>query len=399
MPLLGRMRRAVHPAAAFIFISSAFILFTLYSFLGQTLDDTVKRLQPAEKLKSSHEFQDKVISDINVLQELELKFLPNFKNPCWYDQGTHLKEDDTNLYSSWLKPASALVLANYRNQRKDGHVLRCLPYFFLIGQPKCATTDVFQRINIHPDIAGTLLKGPHWWTRRRYGQPYAPRPVTFAEYLDLFSGAASDIEESTSSAGLPYHGKITGDGSTSTLWDSGPTMNYLYSAYNHSALEKLIQGFFILREGIKPQHNLSKQNFVENYESHNLDIEGCCFARQRSRDDYKNYERTLYKQNNSHYPGVVLAITAADVVHAMLPKAKIVAVIREPVSRLFSSYVFFTKKREKTPDSFEQDVMSSIRKWNTCIAHHSERTCAYNKTLHNDLVSIALIFFSEYNLN
>ncbi|XP_072179815.1 carbohydrate sulfotransferase 15-like [Diadema setosum] len=47
--------------------------------------------------------------------------------------------------------------------------LRCLPYFYLMGMPKCGTTDLFSKITRHPSVVRTL-KEPHWWTRMRVGR-------------------------------------------------------------------------------------------------------------------------------------------------------------------------------------------------------------------------------------
>ena len=32
---------------------------------------------------------------------------------------------------------------------------RCLPYFFLAGFPKCGTTDMYRRMELHSLISGT----------------------------------------------------------------------------------------------------------------------------------------------------------------------------------------------------------------------------------------------------
>ena len=49
-----------------------------------------------------------------------------------------------------------------------GH-LRCLPYFFLIGFPKCATTDLYDRIAKHPHVVRSK-KEIHWFTRLRHSK-------------------------------------------------------------------------------------------------------------------------------------------------------------------------------------------------------------------------------------
>ena len=68
------------------------------------------------------------------------KFLPQYKNPCWYSE----------------------------NQR-----FNCLPYFQLIGSAKCASTDLFDKIVKHPDILGNSgykKKETMWWSLLRYGE-------------------------------------------------------------------------------------------------------------------------------------------------------------------------------------------------------------------------------------
>jgi hypothetical protein len=67
-----------------------------------------------------------------IFSELPEKgFDPSFKNPCWNRRNIH--EDDAS------------------NLRREG-LLVCLPYAYLLGQPKSGTTDLFERIGNHPDI-------------------------------------------------------------------------------------------------------------------------------------------------------------------------------------------------------------------------------------------------------
>ncbi|XP_071494091.1 carbohydrate sulfotransferase 15-like [Diadema antillarum] len=59
------------------------------------------------------------------------EFLPEYKSPCW--------------------------------KGKQSGALRCLPYFFLGGFPKCGTTDLWGKLIRHPGMVKTV-KEPHWWT-------------------------------------------------------------------------------------------------------------------------------------------------------------------------------------------------------------------------------------------
>jgi hypothetical protein len=54
-------------------------------------------------------------------------FDENFKNPCWYTQET----------------------ATTTTNKKDEKELVCLPYAYVLGQPKCGTSDLFERIRRH----------------------------------------------------------------------------------------------------------------------------------------------------------------------------------------------------------------------------------------------------------
>lgn len=108
------------------------------------------------------------------------KFLPGIKNPCWYEELTGNITTDpykTNLYGRYSQRfrtvfqhlRSAFHHHLLRRNRKL-YRMRCLPYFYIIGQPKCGTTDLYDRLRLHPDIKFTTFKEPHWWTRKRFGK-------------------------------------------------------------------------------------------------------------------------------------------------------------------------------------------------------------------------------------
>lgn len=68
---------------------------------------------------------------LKIMEELPLNFLPEYKNPCFLD---------------------------------DKNSTHCLPYVFLLGMPKCGTTDLYKKLRQHPDM-GSIRKEPHWLTR------------------------------------------------------------------------------------------------------------------------------------------------------------------------------------------------------------------------------------------
>lgn len=108
------------------------------------------------------------------------KFLPNSKSPCWYEEFTGRNTTDPYLTNSYVL-YSKRFRSTFDALRKAfwGHLshasgkhfrLRCLPRFYIIGQPKCGTTDLYDRLRLHPEVKFSAIKEPHWWTRKRFGE-------------------------------------------------------------------------------------------------------------------------------------------------------------------------------------------------------------------------------------
>ena len=80
---------------------------------------------------------------LNDYFQTRVRFNKTYKNPCWYDN--------------------------------SGKLL-CLPYFMIIGMPKCGTTDMFYSIIRHPEVKppirkdGGVKKELHFFTTRHYGR-------------------------------------------------------------------------------------------------------------------------------------------------------------------------------------------------------------------------------------
>lgn len=67
-------------------------------------------------------------------------FLEGFKNPCWkYHAALNLKLP---------KALSDLVPDDGESKLS----VACLPYAYVLGQPKCGTSDLFERLKEHPEI-------------------------------------------------------------------------------------------------------------------------------------------------------------------------------------------------------------------------------------------------------
>ncbi|XP_067656667.1 carbohydrate sulfotransferase 15-like [Haliotis asinina] len=218
------------------------------------------------------------------------EYIGNFRNPCWYG---HRYPDD--VHSS----------------------VRCIPVFYIVGQPKCGTTDLFSKLSSHPDIADkTTYSAIHWLSRGRFKQrlldappKYRPR-LTFDHYALRFRNSTIQVERKVdlTSKIIDYHPMIIGDHSPSTFSDNGHWQEYV-----------------------------GNENCQE--------------------------PRIL----NAHY------------LRYMIPDAKIILTLRDPVSRLYSSYCYFLG--DGTPEDFHENVVNQTKMYTDCFKKHGVRQCAYNNTL------------------
>ena len=76
------------------------------------------------------------------------RFLENYKSFCWYSETA---------------------------------TLLCLPRVYLIGMPKCGSSQLFDALMFHPQTTA-MTKEITWWTRKRLVNPYGPQE-SFSTYL------------------------------------------------------------------------------------------------------------------------------------------------------------------------------------------------------------------------
>ncbi|PIK54775.1 putative carbohydrate sulfotransferase 15 [Apostichopus japonicus] len=173
----------------------------------------------------------------------------------------------------------------------------CLPYFYLIGAPKSATTDLWSKIVFHPDVMKSLDKEPQFWTR---GNLVRGLLKYCANFMPL-SNAITRNEHTLSSL-------ITGDGTASNFWE-----------------------------------------------------------RRRS--------QMLYGQPPDGPP-----YFTADMIRAVQPNARIIVIIREPASRLYSEYLDLDSfwPLFKSPEDFHVRVEDVIGHFNKCLETKHIAGCASN---------------------
>ncbi|XP_055955246.1 carbohydrate sulfotransferase 15 [Patella vulgata] len=143
-----------------------------------------------------------------VLEKKRPSFLQEYKNPCWLET-KHTKTTCRH---------GAFYHVKFKEDLKPP-ILRCLPYFYMVGQPRSGLTNIYERLIRHPDIIAPHMKDIFWIQRHRFQL----RCSSVNTYLDFFHeisenirmNATIDIKTNTS-----YYNKVTGDCSGDVMWDN-----------------------------------------------------------------------------------------------------------------------------------------------------------------------------------
>ena len=182
---------------------------------------------------------EKELSDVRertkeVFTPRNITFLEQYRNPCWFEEQNspilHLKANgfffQLLLMQVRRREIDTLQISWYeRYLDGERQRLRCLPYFYLAGVTKCGTSDLFDKLLLHPYVKASLVgKEAQWWNRRALGMwTYPQTHFSMDEYIGLFDKVAVDIQNTQL---RNYHPVITGDGSPSTLWNMDRWMLY-----------------------------------------------------------------------------------------------------------------------------------------------------------------------------
>ncbi|XP_036295248.1 carbohydrate sulfotransferase 15 [Pipistrellus kuhlii] len=271
------------------------------------------------------------------------KFLPGSRSPCWYEEFAGPNTSDPYLANSYalysrrfrttfdaLRKAFWGQLAQAAGRR---YRLRCLPRFYVIGQPKCGTTDLYDRLRLHPEVQFSAIKEPHWWTRKRFGivrlRDGLRDRYPVEDYLDLFDLAAHQVHRGLQAGAAGRSSRIViGEASASTMWDNNAWTFF----YDNST------------DGEPP------------------------FLTQ-------------------------------DFLHALQPDAQLIVMLRDPVERLYSDYLYFASSN-KSAEDFHEKVTDALQLFEACLLDASLRACVYNNSLNNAMpVRLQVGLYAVYLLD
>ncbi|XP_071114331.1 carbohydrate sulfotransferase 15-like [Haliotis cracherodii] len=123
---------------------------------------------------------------LDIMNTSMFTFNQAFKNPCWWETSL----DDSNCVDL-MEDARKPLQQAHRDLRADKRILRCLPYFQIVGQAKCGTTDLFSKLLMHPHAVPTMLKETQWVSRVRTNQFCSPVNT----YVNYFQKSANSIRQ------------------------------------------------------------------------------------------------------------------------------------------------------------------------------------------------------------
>jgi N-acetylgalactosamine 4-sulfate 6-O-sulfotransferase len=94
--------------------------------------------------------------------------------------------------------------------------------------------------------------------------------------------------------------------------------------------------------------------------------------------------------------------TNADLIHFVSPQAKIIAMVRDPVERLWSDYLYFDRGEPRNNLTFNAHVQEEITRFQSCLHTRDLRYCCYSSqnslTLQLSL-GIYLCFLQDWKEN
>ena len=111
-------------------------------------------------------FQHRVITfaSSEIFPALEPQHLiTKLKNPCWFEKSqsgrkklsrqSYSKNPYYRMVSWYFHQLVSKSVERDNTTFKDAR-LRCAPYFYITGVPKCGTTELYHLLRTHPDILG-----------------------------------------------------------------------------------------------------------------------------------------------------------------------------------------------------------------------------------------------------
>ncbi|XP_071812902.1 carbohydrate sulfotransferase 15-like isoform X2 [Apostichopus japonicus] len=235
------------------------------------------------------------------------------------NQPNHRERMSIDKWKPYLHEVLNRFPANFSSEFRnpcwyEGTELQCVPYFYQLGSFKCGTTDVWDKLVQHPDVL-PVAKEPHWWAWRRFGYMLTPIHEELVRKTRRKTGQGND----------------------------------------HS-----IQWYL----------NLFRIQAVEQVKKNPRLVFGDASISNLWGLGIYDWEELFTNETD---PPVFLA----DVIHAIQPKAKIIAILRDPVEKLWTTYMLEQWKKMVSPQTFHAHFKRLTKESLQCESINSPLYCAF----------------------
>jgi len=93
-----------------------------------------------------------------------------------------------------------------------------------------------------------------------------------------------------------------------------------------------------------------------------------------------------------------------QIIHRVLPNAKIIVILRDPVERIYSEYLYFHPNKSKNADTFHDVIQATVLSFEECSKKYSTYDCTHNTTMrrqtqtHKIAYTSARLFVGMYHI-
>jgi hypothetical protein len=270
---------------------------------------------PDLRYRSTHEVR---AAHPKMFRELPLRFNERYKNPCW--------SSDFN------------------------NVVHCLPFVYLLGQPKSGTSDLFERLKAHHRIMAPRRKEIRWFTRGEFT-------------LQAMRHEGDPISGGTE---MVVRGKEGLLGSESSL---------LSFTQSFDSMQKLVQSDLLRSQSMGEDDNTTT---LSRQARESITVDGG--------------PHTLWwptqAPDGSFMPD---DIPPAQLLRELQPNARFVLTLNDPVQRLYSDFHFLgdnlkpvnsnpANSYDKSAKALHDRVVSQVSRFQQCVDQYMHLLLTMNST-------------------
>ncbi|KAI3363305.1 hypothetical protein L3Q82_011935 [Scortum barcoo] len=278
--------------------------------------------------------KDIIATDTHLFSVIPRYFLPGIKSPCWYEEfssGVITDLYSSNLYtlrSKSFKTVCHQLRTNFQQHlyHRDGKQFR-----FVISVSKMASRESFP----------------------------------LEDYLDLFDLAAQNIQKEISGNSSGDHRAVH------------RAVNHV-KVRNRKQADKKVLLTWPLAAEVKKTPYSDIATVVSQIKSDAKTVNA--LTGEASASTMWDNQAWSYVHGDKEETGPPFLVQ--DFIHTVQPDAKIIIMLRDPVERLYSDYLYF-KVANKSAEDFHQKVIESIQLFQSCLSERSLRSCVYNTSLSN----------------